>query len=396
MYLAERHLLEDDLRRITAFVRPSASEGEARAATLLADSLRVTGAEVEIETDRVVGNYWLPLGILSAAGLLSGVLAARRAARPLAVLLGAAAAAGVWGDVTAQRRWIRRPLPKRDTTNVLAWFGPRDAERTVVVSAHHDAAKSGLIFNPAVPDFAWRMAPDFMAANAEGPPVMVPVAAAPLLSALASATGSRRLGIAATGIAAIITAVFVDIALRRTVPGANDNATGVVTLQALARRLAVDPPKRTRVLLLSTGSEESLLEGMGAFARRWFPRLDRDNTFFLGVDTVGSGELCALHGEGMIRMREYPRQITQMIEEEGRRLGIGMLEGLRHRNSTDSLFPLQAGYPTAMIGSVDERRMPANYHWRSDVCENVDMSCLADAVELCDATVRRLDERWLS
>lgn len=395
MFLPERALLEDDLRAMTSIHRPSASGGEAKAAELLAASLREAGGEVSLEHDRVVGNYWLPLGLLSVAGLGAGALAATGRARPLAALLGVGAAAGVWGDVTAQWRWIRKPLPKRQTTNVLAWFGPADAERTIVLVAHHDAAKSGLIFAPQIPELAWRIAPGYMERNDDGPPVMAPVAAAPALAALAAIAGSRKLGLAAAGLAALLTSIFSDIAARKTVEGANDNATGVVTLQALARRLGREPTQKTRVLLLSTGSEESLLEGMHGFAKRWFPKLDPGKTFFLGVDTVGSGELCVLHGEGMLRMRDYPKAAVSLLEEEADRLGLPLVKGLRHRNSTDALYPLQAGYMTAMLGSVNEMKLPGNYHWKSDTFENVDINCLIDAVELCEAVIRRLDERWL-
>ena len=72
-------------------------------------------------------------------------------------------------------------------------------------------------------------------------------------------------------------------------PGANDNATGVAVLASLARSLAADPPPDgLRVILLSTGSEESFLEGMHAFARRHFASLPLDRTHFVCVDTVGS------------------------------------------------------------------------------------------------------------
>ena len=40
-------------------------------------------------------------------------------------------------------------------------------------------------------------------------------------------------------------------------------------------------------------------------------------------------------------------------------------------------------------------KQPANYHWPTDVPENVDYGTLADAVRLTEAVVRRLDERWL-
>ena len=48
-----------------------------------------------------------------------------------------------------------------------------------------------------------------------------------------------------------------------------------MTLLKLARRLAAEPTTSVRVLLVSTGSEESFMEGMQAFMRRHRPALSR-------------------------------------------------------------------------------------------------------------------------
>ena len=83
-----------------------------------------------------------PLTLLSLGGAL-GALAGGRTASQVRALLAGAACAGVWDDITGGSHHARRPLPYRDTFNVVAEMGPRDARRTVVLVAHHDAAKSG-------------------------------------------------------------------------------------------------------------------------------------------------------------------------------------------------------------------------------------------------------------
>jgi hypothetical protein len=65
------------------------------------------------------------------------------------------------------------------------------------------------------------------------------------------------------------------------------------------------------------------------------------------------------------------------------------------RNATDGVYPLAAGYPCATICSADHRILPANYHWHTDVPENVELGTLADGIRLAEAAIRRLDERWL-
>ena len=76
--------------------------------------------------------------------------------------------------------------------------------------------------------------------------------------------GLRALRLAGTAISAGYTAAMIEIGLRATVPGANDNLTGVAVLLSLARALSErgGPTPGLRVVLLSAGAEESHQEGM--------------------------------------------------------------------------------------------------------------------------------------
>ena len=149
---SRRALIERVVRELASFERPSASEGERRAAEWLAAELERAGArDVRIETERAHGGYWWPLGLLNAAALA----AAAAGRRTLGALVGAAGAAAVYDDVGGGRLWFRRRLlAHRPTYNVVAEAGDPDAQRTVVFVAHHDAAHSGLVFHPALPRIA--------------------------------------------------------------------------------------------------------------------------------------------------------------------------------------------------------------------------------------------------
>ncbi len=171
---------------------------------------------------------------------------------------------------------------------------------------------------------------------------------------------------------------MADIGLRRVVPGANDNLTGVAVLLSLARSLRDEPLPDTRVILLSTGSEESFMEGMQAYARRHFASLPTERTQVICVDTVGSPRLVALEGEGMVWMNEYPKDLIAGAWAAAAELGIELVPDLRLRNATDGLIAHRAGYPTLVLGSVDELKIPTNYHWPTDTPENVDLSTVHD------------------
>jgi hypothetical protein len=385
--------LREQVAALAAIHRPSASEGERQAARWVMGQLRAHGARARIETERAHGGYWAPLTMLSLAGALGAAAGGRR--RLGGSLLAAAAAAGIWDDISGGAHHARRLLPKRDTFNVVAELGPVDAARTVVLVAHHDAAKSGLIFHPAIPAFAWRRYPALIERNDTSPPLMFPVFGGPALAALGALTGSRAARVAGGVISAGSAAVIGQIGSTKVVPGANDNVTGVVSLLELARRLAQRPTGNVRVLLVSTGSEESFMEGMRGFMRRHSPALPQRDTFVLAVDTVGSPHLTAIRGEGMLKMHDYPQAALDLVDRVAADLGIWLFPNLRLRNATDGLIALKQGYPCACLGSVTDYKAPANYHWRTDVPEHVDYATLADAVRLCEALVRNLDERWI-
>ena len=108
------------------------------------------------------------------------------------------------------------------------------------------------------------------------------------------------------------------------------------------------------------------------------------------VDTVGSPELIQLEGEGMLRMHDYPEPFKDLLADVAHEAGVHLRRGLRLRNATDGLLPLRAGFPIVALCSMDRYKRPANYHWPTDVPDNVDFSTVRDAVTVCEALVRRL------
>ncbi|MGB7685532.1 MAG: M28 family peptidase, partial [Solirubrobacterales bacterium] len=313
--------------------------------------------------------------------------------RLLGAILGAIGGAGIADDFPPGKRRLRRVLTKRTTYNVVCEMGDTDAERTVVLIAHHDAAHSGLVFHPEIPQIANRLG--LIERSDTSPMLMAPVVGGPLLAALGALTGRRllaKLGLfLSTGTAAAMT----EIGMRKVVPGANDNGTAVVSLLALARRFASDPPEGVRVVLLSTGSEESFSEGMKAFGERHFPSLPKESTFFLCLESIGSPHLLVLRGEGFLKMREYPPRALAFMDGLAEELDIWLYPNLRLHNGTDGLESMAAGYETAALCGCTDLKQPANYHWSHDLAENVDFGTVADAVRLSEAAVRRLGERWL-
>src|SRR4051794_7477171 len=141
--------LDATIRALAPLERAPGSSGEQEAADWLFARFRELGCDVSVDHERIHGNFWLPVGLLSLLGFVAGGLVLR-GRRRLGVALAALAGGGLYDEITCRTYLTRRLLGRRKTTpNVVAVTGDRDAERTVVVFAHHDAAQSGLIFHPA-------------------------------------------------------------------------------------------------------------------------------------------------------------------------------------------------------------------------------------------------------
>src|SRR3954452_24016310 len=177
----DRALMEDAVRHLESFERPSASPGERAAAEWIADALRDIGLDPVLEEGRAHGGFWWPLGLLNAIAVLAAAL------RPawLGRLLAAVAAVAIGDALDHRSRWFRRAfLPHRPTYNVHAVAGDAAARRTVLVVAHHDAAHGGRIFDVTLITTIHELWSGLYDRYDRWPPLMWGVAAAPVLAAL--------------------------------------------------------------------------------------------------------------------------------------------------------------------------------------------------------------------
>src|SRR4051794_39181977 len=376
----DRALMEDAVRHLESFERPSASPGERAAAEWIADALRDLGLDPILEEGRAHGGFWWPLGLLNAIAVVGALLRPRWLGR----LLAAAAAVAMVDDLDHRSRWFRRAfLPHRPTFNVHAVAGDADAERTVLVVAHHDAAHGGRIFDVSLMKAIHDRWPKLYDRFDRWPPLMWAVIAAPIMVAL----GERRRSV---GLGLGTIAGMVDIAHSPVVPGANDNLAAVGALLALARRLRDEPIEGLRVILLSTGSEESNSEGMQEYGRAHFAELPRETTDVIALECLGSGTVTVAESEGFLVPHAYDAGLKELATECARRAGVEVRRGLHIVFASDAQIALHAGYRAMTLGATDELRLPANYHKPTDTPDNLDMDCLDGAVDVLEGTIRAL------
>ena len=111
----------------------------------------------------------------------------------------------------------------------------------------------------------------------------------------------------------------------------------------------------------------------------------------IALECVGSPHLMLMEGEGMLLMRDHDPELRAEIQAAADAAGIGLWRGLRlGAGATDALPALRAGYRTACIAACDRYKAPANYHWPSDVPENLDWNTIDGAADVLDSLIRGL------
>jgi Peptidase family M28 len=384
-------VLREVVERLARIDRTPCSPGEREAADWLAARLRaVDGVEVALEDEPSWGTFpptATGLGVCGLAGAAL-VLGGRR-------LAGALLAAGVYAGIVDEaqngprilRRAVRR---RRKTVNLIAGVGEQRVG-TLVVLAHHDAPQTGFLFDQTLQRRVHELAPQLLERVKTPLPQWWVGLAGPLLTIAAAVTRRREFAKAALAIGAFGTALVADVWRNETVPGANDNLSGVAALVGLAELLSSRPIPGVRVLLVSCGAEETLQDGIRAFISSHRDELARERTWFVNLDTVGSPHLVMLEAEGPVWMESYTGPwLRDLLSERAAELDIELHRGFRARASTDSVIPSRAGYPIATLVSMTAWRSPANYHLPSDIPANLDYGSVARATRLVYELARSL------
>jgi len=388
-------VLHEVVETLAGIERAPCSRGEREAAQWLARRLgAVDGVEVALEDEPSWGTFPPTATGLGLLGIVAAALTLR--GRPGAgALVAALTYAGIVDEAQNGPRILRRLVRRRRTTvNVVARVGEVAADggaRTLVVLAHHDAPQTGVIFDQTVQRKLHERWPDFSERVKTSPPQWWIGLAGPLCTLAAVVSRRRGFARAAVALGALGAGLAADVWRSETVPGANDNLSGVAALVALAEMLREHPVTGLRVLLVSCGAEETLQDGIRAFMSRHGDELPRGRTWFVNLDPVGSPHLTMLEGEGPVWMEEYAGPwLRDEFAACAERLEVPLRRGYRARASTDSIIPSRAGHPIVTLVSMGHWGPPSNYHLPSDVPENLDYGSVADATRIVYELAREL------
>lgn len=333
--------LGEDVRELASRRRGSATDEAATAAWIAS---RLPDAEIETYSGRTTFTW--SYALLALAGL----------SRRLFVRLAALVAL----ELDASGRF---PLPvgsAKGANVVCRVLAAREGVRTVVLVAHHDTQRTGLVWHPALhrPGAARRLRTRSI------PPYLPPTAAI-------LALGLRRLSLA-------LVVLSLEQALRAPVPGANDNATGVAALLALAERYAANPLPETELVFAFLGCEESGMHGARAFLARH--AFDPATTLVISLDTLGSGTPIVLTAEHTLLRHRYAERDLALVPPHVERWSIG--------GWTDALQAKLAGLRALSILSIGPEGTFTHYHHPTDTPDHVDFASVRACIDAADATIR--------
>ncbi len=279
-----------------------------------------------------------------------------------------AAAVSYGFEFSGRSQWARRLLPAGTGTNVLGRLPARgERRRTLVIVAHHDAAHTGLVWDPRLTRLSRG------ASYATLPTIALGLAATSRLRPLGRAL-----------LAALI-ALQADVALSPVVPGANDNATGVAATLALIERWARQPLPGCEVVALFPGCEESGMGGMAAWLQAEGGSLDPETTFVLGLDTLGSGEPAIAASEGPPLPVRYREADLAWADAGARLAGLPPPTRFRVGGWTDPALSLFAGLPAVSLLSIRDGLL-SEHHRMSDTPDRVHWECLDRCLRIAAGT----------
>jgi hypothetical protein len=414
--------VREEIERLVEFDgRGPGSDAERRAAEHLVERLRELGRGAQTESLDSWPNWPMAYALHVAVAVVGSVISVTL---PLiGALLVLIVTVLTFLDANGIAFTTRRLFGRRASQNVIS-REDGDKGGDLVLVAHYDSGRSGLAFNRRLQER--RAAISKTLKRPVGP--LQPLFWA--LVAVLICTLLRLPGIESTILTVIqflftVLLIFalpflIDTGLAPTVPGANDNASGVATVLRLADRFG-GKLEHFDVHVLLTGSEEAFALGMRSYLRQHRDDLDEERLVFLNIDEVGAGTVRFTSREGLLLPVSSHKQLVEMCEEivedyederededsddddddrdqhddddrddddDDDRPGPRKLVS---RNVSDAFAARSAGYPAITITCKGRLDYTATHHQPSDMPDRIDDEALERAFAFCSELIERVD-----
>lgn len=377
--------------------RGPGTDAERRAANHLVERLRRLGRRAEVEPIFVQPQYALVYALHAAVAIAGSLLATVQPAVGFGLVL--FAATSLYLDLNTQGYILRRLFFRRGSQNVVSPGSSPEAPMRLILVAHYDAARTGLVFRRPL-----RMLGRL--------PKRLRIVLGPYriffwggFASLLPILGARMAGFEPSWLpllqllptALLIVAVFLllDIALSQIVPGAYDNASGVAAVLSAAEELEAEPPQNLDLWVLFTGAEECTCQGMRSYLRAHLGEIDTKRTAVVNVSSVSHGQVRYVASEGPVASIPLDRELYSLCDSlaDADRQGETRFDAapLRHSLLDDALPARVRGLPAITITDSFDGNQAPWYHTPEDTPERVDAAALSRATEFVVSLARLLD-----
>ena len=369
--------------------RPAGSPPEQRAATYVTERLQRLGIPAAALPVAIPRGFSLAYVTLFAVAALSVPLA--RFLVVLGLILCLIALLLLVAEGTAHPA-VSRLLARRPSQNVVGLIPTvtedgqevTDPARRVILTAHLDSGRAGLLWRPALVR-RFRLLTLAMLGS---------VALIAVLQIAQLASRSRIpwwISLVPLVVLLVGIALLVEREARGgAVAGANDDASGVAAVLGVAAALQRDRPVHVETWTLFTSGEEAGMAGLRRFLTD--NQFDPDRTFFVNVDSVGSGNVRYTRSEGLIVPLRSSPVLTRMAGEIGRNHPEWAVRPQAHQLlPTDQYVALSNGYQAIGVFAVDPGGHVPHWHQLTDTVEHIDVRTVTTAADFVLALVRRID-----
>ncbi|MGQ4834639.1 MAG: M28 family metallopeptidase [Candidatus Asgardarchaeia archaeon] len=287
-------------------------------------------------------------------------------------------------------------LPKKMSHNVYAIIKPtNEAKNRLILSAHYDSSRAAWFFNPR---YVKHFRTLFLAIAFSA--IIYPLLLLTEIFLLYYTTYYHFIMFIFNSLSVFLQLFiilgFVSMIHRelfhKDVPGANDNASGVGVLLSLAEIFSKQPLKNTEIWLVATGSEESGMFGIINFLKSHQDIFDKKNTFIINFDNLGTGNVHYITGEGLITTLKSDPMLIKFAEKANDEKKLGVRPKVYKLLPTDATPAIAYGYRAMSIMSFDNNGLLPNWHWYSDIYENVEEETVKKALTLAYEIIQKIDK----
>ncbi len=382
----------EDIATLASVIRGRAvgSADERRAAQHVSERLRemrIPATTLTFKTPR----SWAPPYAAAFALLVIGVLAAS-VSEVLGLVVSLMAITLLLITAAAWTR-VSPLLPSVESPNVVGLILPRSAKqgssprglRRLVLSAHLDTARSGWIWTSVLT--RWLRSLALLAFAAAVVILLLQIVALFVVSSI-----PWILSLIPALIALAVAVLLVQMLVGGVpVAGANDDASGVAVVLAVAEALRKARAENLETWILFTGAKEAGLTGMSAFLTE--NQFDPDTTYFINVDSVGAGYVRYTFEEGLFLPRRSSPVLGRIAGNIARKEPKWQIEpAVNKLLPTDQLVALARGYQAIGVTARDADGLIPHWHQTTDTIDQIDSKTTETTTEFILAMIRRLDE----